>query len=175
MPQAESGDSGDLLPGVCALAHRFLVDVQLPSYRCCDEMRAPLTHWFDNRNVALQLQVRPSNFYPCVLLHDGQALVLALLLRIQCGAAANPSVVRCQGPAYLPIRVRALDMTTQQKIVELLFRQAINTRLRAILFSSRTPGASCSWARCWVCCAPGWEPSPARSAPPPARRLAQHS
>jgi hypothetical protein len=57
--QEKSGaESGDLLPGICALAHEVLVDVQLPQYRCCSTIRAPLTHWFDNRNVAMQLQVR---------------------------------------------------------------------------------------------------------------------
>jgi hypothetical protein len=56
--EASGGGGGDLLPGVCHLAHEVLVDVQLPQYRCCGGVRAPLTHWFDNRNVAAQLQAR---------------------------------------------------------------------------------------------------------------------
>lgn len=55
------GDSSDLLPGICALAHEVLVDVTLPEFRCCSGVRAPLTHWFDNCHVAMQLQVRYSH------------------------------------------------------------------------------------------------------------------
>lgn len=59
--EKSGGGGGDLLPGVCHLAHEVLVDVQLPQYRCCAGVRAPLTHWFDNRNVAAQLQVLSPN------------------------------------------------------------------------------------------------------------------
>ena len=56
--EKSGGGGGGLLPGICHLAHEVLVDVQLPQYRCCGGVRAPLTHWFDNRNVAAQLQAR---------------------------------------------------------------------------------------------------------------------
>lgn len=51
-----AGGSGDRLLGVCGLIHRVLVEVQLPAFRCCQDINAPLTHWFDSRLVTAYLQ-----------------------------------------------------------------------------------------------------------------------
>ncbi|KAL0037727.1 hypothetical protein WJX77_009734 [Trebouxia sp. C0004] len=47
----------DLLPGLCALAQRWLADVALPGFRDAPSQAGSLADWFDDRRVALYLQV----------------------------------------------------------------------------------------------------------------------
>lgn len=47
----------DLLPGLCALAERWLGDVALPGFREAPPSSGSLADWFDDRRVALYLQV----------------------------------------------------------------------------------------------------------------------
>ena len=47
----------DLLPGLCALAERWLGDVALPGFRGAPPQIGTLTDWFDDRRVSLYLQV----------------------------------------------------------------------------------------------------------------------
>ena len=48
----------DLLPGLCALAERWLADVALPGFRAAAPAQAgTLKDWFDDRGVSLYLQV----------------------------------------------------------------------------------------------------------------------
>ena len=49
----------DLLPGLCALAQRWLADVALPGFRDAPSQAGSLADWFDDRRVALYLQVIP--------------------------------------------------------------------------------------------------------------------
>lgn len=51
-----AGEGGDRLLGVCGLVHRVLVEVQLPTFRCCQAINAPLTYWFDSKPVTAYLQ-----------------------------------------------------------------------------------------------------------------------
>ncbi|KAL0041666.1 hypothetical protein WJX79_000259 [Trebouxia sp. C0005] len=50
-------NSDDLLPGLCALAQRWLADVALPGFRDAPSQAGSLADWFDDRRVALYLQV----------------------------------------------------------------------------------------------------------------------
>ena len=49
----------DLLPGLCALAQGWLTDVALPGFRDAPSQAGSLADWFDDRRVALYLQVIP--------------------------------------------------------------------------------------------------------------------
>mmetsp|Transcript_8248 Transcript_8248/g.24624 ORF Transcript_8248/g.24624 Transcript_8248/m.24624 type:complete len:836 (+) Transcript_8248:202-2709(+) len=45
------------LVGLCSVLRELLADVQLPDFRCCSHIEAPLSHWFGSRRVAAYLQV----------------------------------------------------------------------------------------------------------------------
>lgn len=67
-------NSDDLLPGLCALAQRWLADVALPGFRDAPSQAGSLADWFDDRRVALYLQVslvtiRLLQFPFCVVKH----------------------------------------------------------------------------------------------------------
>lgn len=44
------------LVGLCSVLRELLADVQLPDFRCCSHIEAPLSHWFGSRRVAAYLQ-----------------------------------------------------------------------------------------------------------------------
>lgn len=50
--------SGDLLPGLCALAQQWLRDVALPGFRDMPAHSASLTDWYSDKRVSLYLQVQ---------------------------------------------------------------------------------------------------------------------
>lgn len=52
-------EGGDRLLGVCSVVHELLTDVQLPDFRCCSGISAPLTRWFGSKRVAAFLQANP--------------------------------------------------------------------------------------------------------------------
>ena len=58
--QAACPSGDDLLPGLCALAQQWLTDVALPGFRDSPAHSGSLTEWFDDRGVAMYLQVSPS-------------------------------------------------------------------------------------------------------------------
>lgn len=62
--QEMAGETGDRLLGVCGFVHRVLVEAQLPLFRCCQAINAPLTYWFDSKPVTAYLQAR---ILSCVL------------------------------------------------------------------------------------------------------------
>lgn len=47
----------DLLRGLCALTEKWLGDVALPGFRAAPSQTGTLTDWFQDRRVALYLQV----------------------------------------------------------------------------------------------------------------------
>ncbi len=59
MMQDACTNPDDLLPGLCALAQRWLADVALPGFRDAPSQAGSLADWFDDRRVALYLQVIP--------------------------------------------------------------------------------------------------------------------
>ena len=57
--QAQSGGTGDLLPGLCALVQQWLQDITTMQFRAKPDVAlCPLDLWFDNPRVALYLKVR---------------------------------------------------------------------------------------------------------------------
>lgn len=69
--------SGDLLPGLCALAQQWLKDVALPSFRGMPQQVVSLSDWYNDRGVALYLQV-------CLVLPGLRLASLVLSLTIKC-------------------------------------------------------------------------------------------
>lgn len=59
MMQDACATPDDLLPGLCALAQRWLADVALPGFRDAPPQNGSLADWFEDRHVALYLQVSP--------------------------------------------------------------------------------------------------------------------
>ena len=57
MLQEACSSPDDLLPGLCALAQRWLGDVALPGFRDAPANSGTLTDWFNDRGVAMYLQV----------------------------------------------------------------------------------------------------------------------
>ncbi len=74
----------DLLPGLCALAQRWLADVALLGFRDAPSQAGSLADWFDDRRVALYLQVIPCHHHTraacpsCVIKHFPQLHALAI-------------------------------------------------------------------------------------------------
>ena len=66
----------DLLPGLCALAQQWLADVALPGFRDAPSQAGSLADWFDDRRVALYLQVIPCHHHNLALM-CGQLLSVA--------------------------------------------------------------------------------------------------
>lgn len=110
-----SPSEDDLLPGVCALAERWLKDTIIPNYKEMNTSQTSLEEWFQSRKVSMYLQVLERGKELSFLSAASATMKLSSSMAQGISSAVSKSFSRIKGIVQRKPRVMEEDGVHQEK------------------------------------------------------------